>query len=78
MRENDLRIEAANTLEKLYGKKSAPFELTDASYQRGSCSSAERILETAIRIPSNEFYTEEDIKDVVASIQKVAQYYSKP
>ncbi|MFD0960959.1 DegT/DnrJ/EryC1/StrS family aminotransferase [Paenibacillus chungangensis] len=54
-----------------------PFELSDVSYERGLCPSAERILQTAIRIGINEFYTEEDIKDIVRGIRKVAEYYKK-
>jgi perosamine synthetase len=52
-----------------------PFELSDVSYEKGLCPVAEDILKTAIRLPINEFFTEEDIEDMVKGINKVANYY---
>jgi perosamine synthetase len=54
-----------------------PFDLTGATYERGLCPNAENILRNAIRIPVNEFYTEQDIQDVIRGIRKVAHYYNK-
>lgn len=54
-----------------------PFELSDAGYHQGLCPVAEEILLTAIRIPISEFYTAQDIEDIVAGIRKVAVYYLK-
>lgn len=52
-----------------------PFELSDVSYEIGICPVAEDILRTTIRLPVNEFFTEEDIDDMVKGIYKVANYY---
>ena len=49
----------------------------DASYKPGLCPTAEEILKTAIKMPVNEFYTEQDADDVVRAIRKVADYYRK-
>jgi len=54
-----------------------PFDLTGIVYRRGDCPVAERILQTAVRIPVSEFYTEQDIDDIAAAIGKVAEYYRK-
>jgi perosamine synthetase len=40
------------------------------------CPTAEKILETAIRFSVNEFYTEQDMKDVIEAVKKVSNYYS--
>jgi dTDP-4-amino-4,6-dideoxygalactose transaminase len=52
---------------KYYGK--------NIEYHKGLCPTAEKILETAIKLPVNEFYTEQDMEDVIAGIRKVAKYY---
>ena len=54
---------------KYYGK--------DISYPKGLCPVAEEILDTAVRMNLNEFYTEQDIQDMVDSIVKVAEYFKK-
>jgi dTDP-4-amino-4,6-dideoxygalactose transaminase len=54
-----------------------PFELSDVSYEQGLCPTAEAILKTAIQIPVNEFFTEQDIDDIVRGIRKVASHYAK-
>lgn len=54
-----------------------PFDLTGIKYEEGLCPNAENILKTAIRMPINEFFTEEDIDDVIAGIRKVAAWYQK-
>lgn len=70
-------------MQPLFQKKQAyigshfPFELSDASYERGLCPNAERILQTAVQIPLNEFYTEQDVEEIVAAIRKVTAYFAK-
>lgn len=58
-----------------YLGSSYPFDMTDTSYEPGSCPIAEQILETAVRMPVNEFYTDEDIEDMIRGVRKVALYY---
>jgi dTDP-4-amino-4,6-dideoxygalactose transaminase len=55
-----------------------PFDLSDVSYHKGLCPVAEEILQTAVRIGISEFFTEQDIEDIIAGIRKVAAYYRKP
>jgi len=69
-------------LQPMFQNKSAyrgsqfPFNLSDGvSYAGGACPEAESILETAVQIPLNEFYTERDIEDIVSAIRKVASHY---
>jgi len=54
-----------------------PFDLTGITYERGLCPNAERILQTAIRFGVSEFYTEQDIEDIIRAIRKVANHYAK-
>jgi dTDP-4-amino-4,6-dideoxygalactose transaminase len=54
-----------------------PFELSDVAYEQGLCPNAEAILKTAIQIPVNEFFTEQDVDDIVRGIRKVASFYAK-
>lgn len=60
-----------------YPSSTFPFELSEAHYNRGDCPNAEAILQTAVQVPLNEFYTEQDILDIIAAIRKVALYYGK-
>ena len=46
-------------------------------YHVGLCPNAEAILQTAIRLNVNEFYTAQDADEVVRAIRKVADYYRK-
>lgn len=46
-------------------------------YYKGMCPMAEEILNTAIRINVSEFYTSQDIKDIIGAIRKVWEYYQK-
>ncbi len=68
-------------LNGLFQKKQAylnshfPFELSNVTYEKGSCPIAEKILTTSIRIPVSEFYTDDDIQDIIKGIQKVANHY---
>ncbi len=52
---------------KLYGK--------DITYSKGLCPTAENILNTAVKIPVNEFYTDNDLDEIVKAIRKVSAYY---
>ena len=52
---------------KMYGK--------DITYGKGLCPIAEGILETAIRISINEFYTDKDVNEIIEAIRKVSDYY---
>lgn len=54
-----------------------PFDLTEVNYERGDCPHAEVILQTAVQIPLNEFYTDQDIQETVTAIRKVTLYFTK-
>lgn len=49
----------------------------DMQYPKGLCPTAEEIIRTAVRLTVNEFYTEQDMKDVIRAVRKVSDYYSK-
>jgi dTDP-4-amino-4,6-dideoxygalactose transaminase len=53
-----------------------PFDLSDAYYERGLCPVAEDILRTAITMPVSEFYTPQDVEDIVRGVRKVACHYA--
>ena len=53
---------------KYYGK--------EIKYYKGMCPMAENILNTAIKLPVSEFYTENDCEEVIAAFRKVSAYYS--
>ncbi|MDQ1910679.1 DegT/DnrJ/EryC1/StrS family aminotransferase [Paenibacillus sp. GD4] len=54
-----------------------PFDQSDVSYDRGLCPEAERILQTAVQIPLSEFYTEQDVEEIIAALRKVAGSYAR-
>lgn len=62
---------------RAYPSSNFPFSLSEVSYEPGICPVAERILETAIRLPVSEFFTEKDVEDMIRGIRKVARYYAK-
>lgn len=70
-------------MQDIFQKKQAyigshyPFELSNVSYEEGICPESEAILKTAIRMPINEFFTEQDIDEVAEGIRKVANHYKK-
>lgn len=70
-------------MQPLFQKRTAyagshfPFDLNGTTYGSGDCPHAERILQTAIRIPVSEFHTERDIADIVTAIRKVTAYYQQ-
>lgn len=47
----------------------------DVEYYKGMCPTAEEILNTAIRLSVSEFYTDEDLNEVIEAIRKVSNYY---
>ncbi|RLQ94860.1 DegT/DnrJ/EryC1/StrS family aminotransferase [Falsibacillus albus] len=69
--------------QELFQKKQAyknshfPFDQGAYDYSPGSCPNAENILQTAIRLDLNEFFSDEDIEEMMVGIEKVAAYYSK-
>lgn len=66
---------------QLFQKKQAylnshyPFDQGKYDYSPGSCPNAENILNTAIRLNLDEFYTDEDIEDMITAVNKVASSY---
>jgi perosamine synthetase len=54
-----------------------PLDVPDVPpYGPGMCPTAEEVLATACRLSINEFYTDQDIKEMAAAIRKVAVYYA--
>ncbi len=57
----------------------APFDShyygKEITYKEGLCPVAEEILETAIRVNISEFYTDQDISDIINAIIKVTDYF---
>jgi perosamine synthetase len=47
----------------------------EVKYYKGMCPVSEEILNTAIRVYINEFFTNEDITDIINGIKKVSEYY---
>ncbi|GGD47329.1 DegT/DnrJ/EryC1/StrS family aminotransferase [Paenibacillus nasutitermitis] len=68
-------------MQPMFQKKQAykgshfPFDLSDCSYDEGLCPNAEEILKSGVRLPVNEFFTEDDVEDMIQGIRKVALYY---
>ena len=64
-----------------YVGTNAPFDSHyykgNVSYETGICPVAEKVLDEAIKFNINEFYTEQDIKDMIAIITKVTNYFTK-
>ncbi|MBY0161778.1 DegT/DnrJ/EryC1/StrS family aminotransferase [Cytobacillus firmus] len=54
-----------------------PFDDSSVSYEPGRCPVAEAILDTAVQIPMNEFYSPEDIEHIIQAVAKVGAYYAK-
>jgi dTDP-4-amino-4,6-dideoxygalactose transaminase len=48
----------------------------DVEYAKGLCPVSEEILDTAVRLTVNEFYTEQDLAEVIEAIRKISAYYS--
>ena len=73
-RENELVYEMFKN-KTVYGKN-CQYPLENMEYKEGDCPVAEEILATAVKLPVSEFYTEQDLIDVVTAIKKVCAYYS--
>ena len=52
------------------------YPLENIEYKDGDCPVAEEILATSVRMLINEFYTEQDLQDIITAIKKVCAYYS--
>ena len=52
------------------------YPLENMEYKDGDCPIAEEILATSVRMLINEFYTEQDLQDIITAIKKVCAYYS--
>lgn len=55
----------------------SPYYGRPIHYPAGLCPTAEAILATAVRLPVSEFYTDQDLEEVIAAIRKVAAYYQE-
>ncbi|MBE6946804.1 MAG: DegT/DnrJ/EryC1/StrS family aminotransferase [Ruminococcaceae bacterium] len=59
----------------------APFDShyygREVSYPKGLCPVAEQVLDEAIKFTFTEFYSEQDMKDIIAIITKVTNYFTK-
>ena len=53
-----------------------PHHGREVSYHAGLCPTAEEILRTAIRLSVYQFYTEQDLNDMISAIRKVSNYFS--
>ena len=55
---------------------SCPFYGKEIEYKTGGlCPTAEEILKTCVRLECKEHYTEQDLKETIIAIRKVAAYY---
>jgi dTDP-4-amino-4,6-dideoxygalactose transaminase len=65
----------------VYPGSDIPFNINHDSskikYGKGMCKAAEAILDTSIRIGISEFYTKQDVEDIINAIVKVSEYYFK-
>lgn len=70
-------------MQPLFQKRTAypnshfPFDINGTTYEKGLCPNAEEILQTAVRLPISEFYTDQDVEDIIDGFRKVTAYYSK-
>ena len=55
----------------------SPYCKISRSYPAGLCPAAEDVLRSTVRIPVSEFYSEEDLQQTVAAIEKVAAWYAQ-
>ncbi|MBT2644671.1 DegT/DnrJ/EryC1/StrS family aminotransferase [Bacillus sp. ISL-41] len=60
-----------------YKNSHYPFDQGTYDYSAGSCPNAEQILNTAIRLNLNEFYSNQDIEEMIMAVKKVAAYYAR-
>lgn len=55
----------------------SPYCKVSRSYPSGLCPAAEDVLNSTVRIPVSEFYTEEDMQQTINAIVKVATWYTQ-
>lgn len=55
----------------------SPYCKVSRSYPSGLCPAAENVLNSTVRIPVSEFYTEEDMQQTINAIVKVATWYTQ-
>jgi dTDP-4-amino-4,6-dideoxygalactose transaminase len=69
------------TKKNAYHGTKCPFDCVyygkEIEYRKGLCPTAEGILETAVKLNVNEFYTETDLEETAAAIKKVAAFYKR-
>lgn len=62
-----------------YMNTHAPFDSKyygrEISYDTGICPVAEEVLKSSVRIPVNEFYTEQDLQDTINGFKKVSAWF---
>ena len=67
------------TKKSAYRGTHAPFDSKyygrEIEYKPGLCPVAESLHQTALRLSVNEFYTEQDVRDIIGGIRKVAEHY---
>jgi perosamine synthetase len=60
---------------QVYGTSHYPWSLQDPAravrYEEGECPNAERVLDEMITVPLHEKYTEQDVRDIAAAMEKV-------
>ena len=63
----------------VYPHSRCPYDCRHArkgiTYKKGQCPEAERILETSVRLPVNEFFTATDVRETVRGVRKVAAHF---
>jgi perosamine synthetase len=50
---------------------------TGISYEKTNCPVAEKAFKEVINLPMNEFFTEQDIEEMGAAVEKVAKYFKE-
>ncbi len=64
----------------VYEGKGCPFDCKyypqEITYQKGLCPHAEEIIETSIKLPVDEFLTDDDARDIIAAFRKVSAYFA--
>ena len=62
-----------------YGDSGCPFTCPHANprtYRESDCPNTLEILRKIIIVPCNEFYTDKDVSDIIAGVQKVARHFA--
>ena len=53
------------------------YPLFQGAYPKGLCPVAEEILETSVKFSVSEFWSDQDVSDMIEAIKKVAAYYGE-